>query len=715
MLQPAAPTGGGVHDGEEKGAQMRSNARWEERIGAVFLPEADVIEVVDDDGPSPAGPGRAPRIPGPVERPELPEIPRDPVPLPVKRCFTTLKQGCYTVQHTPKKSGVFTARFRGTLRVELTGGAPRVSGDFYRYRLIDPSVIGGPVLTRPALVEQLGVADDVADDAPTIPIYTRKSYNSYLRGTRAQLVTLAPKGSPCWFGLEFDQFTYQHPASGFNGSFDTTPNRRVRFTLNHTSTPDLFTGSMYLLPASGSPTLLGSVSIRWISPFFRRADLQINTLTGAATPPTVGGSHFGSIFADAGWDVTVTDGGTISLPPELSGISTTECWSMENLHTLMTSVPGYNPAELDSRWRVHLVAVPNRMGCSRGHMFDTSGSDANAVPREGAATYSHDGYPASETVHYDAAADQQQRNVPRAFLRSATHEVGHAFNQIHQNFEGGNDNSIMTPTPGVAAVLGTTGTFPDGITLAFNDTVKRHLRHYPDPAVRPGGMSFFGSAVSAPEPADVDWANGVRVDVTTSAERVRLGEPITLRWTLVNAGEAPVPVPDRIDVESQLARVSVTDPAGRITFMRPEVADACFTYRIVPLEPGSGVEGSTTLFWGREGFAFETPGRHRIEVVVLWQLAGAPIAASGEAEVFVTYPLTEEDNEVAALMLDPDVGRAVARGDTSRFAGAAERVRSVLATAGSHPAGGFLREAGIAEPAPAKAPAKKRGARKRRG
>ena len=59
--------------------------------------------------------------------------------------------------------------------------------------------------------------------------------------------------------------------------------------------------------------------------------------------------------------------------------------------------------------------------------------------------------------HYDGAANQQQRNVPRAFLRSATHEVGHAFNQIHQGFEGGNDNSIMTPTPGVATVLGIAG------------------------------------------------------------------------------------------------------------------------------------------------------------------------------------------------------------------------------------------------------------------
>lgn len=703
---------------------MRSNARWEERIGAVFLPEADVMEVVNDDfTPSPEGPDLLTGFPEPFDPPQLPDPrfpvdPKLPFPFPLRVCTTQLKQGCYTLQHTPSLAGIFTARFRGTLRIELTGGAPRISGDLYRYRLIDPSVIGGTVLTRPALVERLGATSDVAEDAAAIPIYSRKSYNSYLRGTRAQLTALVPRRSPCRFTLELDQFNYQHPASGFSGSFPTTPSRRVRFTLHHTSTPDLFSGTMHELLASGGTKLLGTVSIRWISAFFRRADLQVNTLTGSVTPPTVSGNDFRSIFANAGWDVTVDDAGSISLPAALSGVTTTNCWSEANLHTLMQSAPGYNPAELDSRWRVHLVAVPAKLGCSRGIMFDSSlGADPNAVPREGAATFSHDGYPAGEVPdgaggsHYDSASDKQQRNVPRAYLRSATHEVGHAFNQIHQGFEGGSDNSIMSPTPSVASVLGTSGTFPDSINLAFNERVKLHLRHYPDPAVRPGGMDFFGSAVSAPEPADVDWANDVRLDVVPSSDRARLGEPISLDWTLTNDGVATVPVPDRIDVETMLARVSVTDPSGRITFMRPEVLDACFTYQVVPLEPGESISGSTTLFWGKEGFAFETPGRHRVEVILLWTLAGAHIAASGEADVFVSYPVNDEDNEVAALMLHPDVGRAVASGDVSQFPGASERVRSVLATAASHPAGGYLRDQGVAGPPPAK----KASGRKRRG
>lgn len=631
---------------------MRSNARWEERIGAVFLPEADAIEVADDHGAAADGP-------------------------------PALKQGCYTVQHTPTRAGMFGSRFRGTLRVEVTGGAPRISGDLYRYRLRDSSG-SGSTPDQP----------DEAADTTTIPVYSRRSYNSYLKGTGADLVSTP-------FTLEFEQFTYQHPAMGFDGLFLKNPSQWVRLTLEDTPTVDLFRGRMHVLGPSGGKKLLGQVSIRWISPFFRQAGVQLNTLTGAVPPPAVDGTDIRSIFADAGWDVTVTDGGSIGLPPALAGVSPTKKWSEKELHALMQSVPGYDPAGLDSRWRVHLVVVPARMGCNRGLMFDTEPTDPNAVPREGAATFSHDGYRAADfgpgaKNHFDAATGKRQHEVPRAYLRSATHEVGHAFNQIHQGDEAGIDNSIMSSTPSVATVLGASGTFPDGIALAFNETVKRHLRHYPDPAVRPGAMEYFGATVNAPQPADVDWVSNLRLDVVTSTARARLGQPITLEWTVTNEDAGPVAVPDRITTETLIARVNVTDPGGRITFMRPPVLDACFTAHVVALERGASVSGSTTLFWGRHGFAFETPGRHRVEVILLWRLAGAPIAAAGETDVFVEYPVSDEDNEVAALMLHPEVGKAVCAGDVTGFGEGGDRVRSVLDRAGAHPARTFLQERGLA-------------------
>ena len=161
--------------------------------------------------------------------------------------------------------------------------------------------------------------------------------------------------------------------------------------------------------------------------------------------------------------------------------------------------------------------------------------------------------------HYDGAANQQQRNVPRAYLRSATHEVGHAFNQIHQNFELGLDNSIMSPTPSVAQVLGTAG-LPGRINLGFNTTVTEHLRHLPDPAVRPGAMDFFGAAVSAPQASDVAWLDArsdrhalVRSDRPRRADRCGV-------ITLTNTGASAVPVPETLDVAALTVGVNVTDP-----------------------------------------------------------------------------------------------------------------------------------------------------------
>src|SRR5207237_5232024 len=187
--------------------------------------------------------------------------------------------------------------------------------------------------------------------------------------------------------------------------------------------------------------------------------------------------------------------GDIPLPPALVGVQDpNQCWSQANCATLMASIPGYNPAVLDTVWRAFLTAIPAKLGCSRGQMFDTGSGNPNNIAREGAVTNSRDGYPTSDSSHFGAAAGGMQKDFPRSFLRSASHEVGHTFNQIHQELEGGSDNSIMTTTPSVADVLfGQGKTFPNDIHLGFNDRVRRHLIHLPDPAVRPGAMDFFGA------------------------------------------------------------------------------------------------------------------------------------------------------------------------------------------------------------------------------
>lgn len=689
---------------------MSHTARFAERIGKVFLPEADVVDTSGDFTPNPEGPLPSPGLPRPLD-PQMPfEFPTELVPVWPRFCITSLKQGCYTVSFVPSGTPIFGTRFRGTLRVERLRSGIRFSGDLYTHRLLDDLVVQGVFETstvlghaRAGLTRADAAGDEAADTGGTIPVYPRRRYHSYLKGTSARLFTA--KTRPCAFTLDFDQFVYNHPATGFSGSFPATRTRAIRFVLKHTATADFYSGEVF-----EGATLLGTVSIRWVSSFYRRAALRLHTLQGFEAPPaSVGGSTFSTIFADVGWDVSFSDGGTVPLPAAISGIDPTQCWSSANLHTLMASVPGYNAGDLDSVWRVHLVSVPARLGCSRGIMFDSSlGADPNSVPREGSATFSRDGYPATDTPHYDAAANQQQRNVPRAFLRSATHEVGHAFNQIHQGFELGNDNSIMTPTPSVATVIGAAGTFPDDINLGFNDTVKKHLRHLPDPAVRPGAMDFFGSAVSAPEAADVAWPDALQMELSLSADHVALGEPLEVRFELTNTGAVAVPVPESLDLPSLTLRINVTDPTGRITFLRPSTVASCPKLALTALAPGKAVEGEATMYWGRDGFAFETPGRHVVEVIALWDIAGVPVACGASRDVFVSYPVSSTDNEVAALLLDPEVGKAIASKRAWAFPRAADRIKRAAALSRTHPA-----TKAIARMAVLEAPRATSGTRKR--
>ena len=133
-----------------------------------------------------------------------------------------------------------------------------------------------------------------------------------------------------------------------------------------------------------------SVTLAWVSKFFRRATLEIDTLVGAVRPAPVpdgagGTEFFDTVFAKIGWQLTVAqDQLNVPVP---AGVTPTNCWSSADLHALMTTVR--NPAtNLDTEWRVHMIVVPAKLGCSRGVMYDQIG-----VPREGCASFSDDGYP----------------------------------------------------------------------------------------------------------------------------------------------------------------------------------------------------------------------------------------------------------------------------------------------------------------------------------
>jgi hypothetical protein len=628
------------------------------------VPLSGRVTVEQDDAGPPPGPGSTPL----------------PIP-PLKSCHTDFRDGCYTISYRPLHSLV---SYRGTLRVDRDApdAGPDgiiVSGDLYaQSSIVHPgpqpatSDAGAPLSTAAAA----STADPQADLPPgllfpTIPIFPRSEYSSYLKVTRVSVPVLVPVTSSCGVTLVAEQYDYTQPPAGtFKGTFPAAPSRTVTMALRPLPGPFPvpFFGPRFVGEWLENGTVRGTVSLTWVSRFFRRATVEVDTLVGSVAPDRVpdgagGTEYFETIYAKHGWDVKVIrDEVNVPVPPPPPLIDPTACWTPTDLHALMT-LHRSATADLDKEWRVHLMVVPARLGCGRGIMYDQI-----AVPREGCASFSDDGYPHNESASFGAATDQRQRDVPRAFLRSATHEVTHTFNQIHQEQETTADNSIMTTTPSVANVLGgpTTGepgVFPDQINLAVNTTVRHHLNHMPDPVIRPGGWPFgawFGSAV--PQAGDRFAFDASELELQVSgAQSVAFGQPLDLSWTLSNRGGAPLIVPDDVSLEGLFASVIVTDAQGRQRAFRPFVIK-CDAVTLAELAPGGGVSSGTRIFWSSEGFAFPRAGQYRVTISVTWSARGVPVGASADHELFVDFPTTAADNRAAALVLNAEVGKWVALG-----------------------------------------------------
>jgi hypothetical protein len=585
------------------------------------------------------------------------------------------EDGSYQITLTPPSSPMM--EYRGTLRVDSSAGALTISGDLY------------------------SVATSTRRPGPQqIPVYPRANYHSYLKVTAITPVPSAGSlGSPGILLLTAEEYVYTQPAPGtLNGTFSSTPSRVLTIQLVSQLLPPgaklgTFAGTV-ALGAQGQ----GSFSMLRCSAMFRSAVLIVHTLAGAAAPPmavpgTGGTESFASVFETAGWNLfAIPASDPLATPP---GVNPNDCWSDPDLFTLLGSV--VVPADLDLEWRYHLLVVPGTLkpvpnNCGRGKVLDvlagpTTGSLA---PRQGSVSYSDDGYPSNET-NYGGVANKKQRDVPRAFLRSACHEVGHGFNQVHQENEGGADNSIMTTTPSVAGVLESEGgVFPDGINLGFNAHVRRHLVHFPDPVVRPGGMTFGQGHISPVPQADQGREflvpSALELQLTAESNRIKLGQPLRLSWQLVNQGQQPIRLPSDIRPEALHARITVFSPLHPPRRMPSLVIQ---TDRVVlrELAPKAMLRASTTVFWGSNGFAFVTPGKHWVHVMIVWSDQGTRIGVEAETEVWVDHPTSEADNEVAANLLHHEVGMIVALGGmTPYLQEGMARIKAAAAQQPQHPA-----------------------------
>jgi len=529
---------------------------------------------------------------GPVVTPQLPQpqLPQPQIPFPLFQiCTKDLQEGCFKITYKPSVL-IVAPYYLGTLRVEnKTGGGKSISADLYKFP--------GLVIFQPPIV--FAPVGDV-DDGSAIPIYARNKYYSYLKGTSYSRPSITT--TKCTITVEFDEFVYNQPASGtFSGTFNNVLTRKIKIVVSPTADATVFSGRLF----EGAVDK-GSIELKWVSKYFRRSVVEIDTLVGAVSPKPLNPGlpseeSFTTIFATVGWrmDPLYND---VNVPVP-AGVTSTNCWSDATLHALMQAKR--NPStNLDAEWRFHLMVVPGKMGCSRGKMYDQIGAH-----REAAVSYSDDGYPTSDSSNFGTAANKKQRDTPRAYIRSAAHELGHCCNMMHQELEGGSDNSIMTTTPSVADVLGSAttgapGVFPTNINLGFNEHCRHHLIHFPDPVVRPGGMNWTAGHPSlggtfAPQ-ADGGRifvpAESILLTIKTQTDRVKLGEPLLMAWEVLNKTDEDFHMPNDIGLNIDYTQVSVTDSDGNVVDI-PTFVLECEHSSIKKLLPGKKIAAATNLFW----------------------------------------------------------------------------------------------------------------------
>jgi hypothetical protein len=214
----------------------------------------------------------------------------------------------------------------------------------------------------------------------------------------------------------------------------------------------------------------------------RKAIVEVDKVQGTQFPPEIQfeGSSYSlhSIYLDAGVDLDVRpDNDSI---PDLAGPD--NVYSDSELHNLMTSNRNpllKKPKKTMSAYMVIVGGVYQTNGVL-GIMFDS-------MERTGCA------------IFYGHSMIQSD---PRAFLRTAAHELGHEFNLHHEDGTTFQESSVTKFTIMNQTWLITP--WPQAIGYKFGDHEKIHLSHHNKKNVRPGGSPFYDCNVEHSQ-----WHGGI--------------------------------------------------------------------------------------------------------------------------------------------------------------------------------------------------------------
>jgi hypothetical protein len=572
-------------------------------------------------------------------------------------CELDALNGSWYLQLVPQGPHVLSA-IRGPMRIEAAPPRVRVSGDVYVRDLsgaTPPINLLEPITERPLII-----------DGNWYPHLPEGEYAWYFRSTGATFEN----------GRLLFQFT-RHLWNALTQEFAATDTGFMDITcttqpVNHPRLPGPTIG-MTGTAVIGDTTL--DVTATKTSPFYRGCHVEIDVMTNRSWPETAETCDgevlsFVTIYRRSGFDCRTVIGQTdLAEDPSLT------------IPELQLALSGNrDPNTMGDTWRLWML-IGSSMGGTFGIMFDQQ-----APHREGVAGFFDVRLPDVEIIE-PSMRGRKLGEAPSAFLRTLVHEAGHAFNLFHPKDDLHSvpkGTTIMNQTGDVMGFATVANPYPCNAAFAFDEHSRTSLIHSPDPQVAPGrkrfGWGHGDISTGVPAPTDVTGlalgrapAEGVRIDLVVP-ETVFRGEFVTATVTVTNESDVPRRISSAINLAEGDLRLLVTPPAGVPADVR-DVILACGDRTYLELQPGESVSRAMQIFYTSVGHTFRYLGRYFVSAEL--DLGDGDVARSAPMEVVVRAPMTEEEQEISRLTMDPAVGASLALGDFGVDEAAREKVATL--------------------------------------
>jgi hypothetical protein len=206
--------------------------------------------------------------------------------------------------------------------------------------------------------------------------------------------------------------------------------------------------------------------------------------------------------------------------------------------------------------------------------------------------------------------------------------------------------------------------FPDDINFAFNEHNRHHMIHSPDVVVRPGGEDFgYGHwRETTPEAADNSAAARLKLHLKPANERLRLWRAAVASARIGERGRAKRFLPPAVSARPLIVfEIHVGKLGEEARRLRPFVI-ACDSDRLAEFKPGGRVTATRNHLLGHARLflpvAWDAPAGGGGELA----MEASRLPAKAAVDVWVDFPTSEIDNQIANLLLDREVGLYVCLG-----------------------------------------------------